>query len=190
MSQERAYLVDFDGTLADTSDANFGAYAQALREVGVMVDRATFDQQAFGRNWREFLPGFLENSVVACSAERVAARKVELYAQCARMIRFNEALLNLLRTRDSRIRAAIVTSASAANVSSALGGRPEIRDLFDLVVTGDDVVQHKPHPAGYVLAAERLGVVPEQCIVFEDSDVGVMAGLSFGAQVLRVSMRF
>jgi HAD superfamily hydrolase (TIGR01509 family) len=189
MSQARAYLVDFDGTLADTGDANFRAYAQALREVGVIVDRQTFDQEAFGRNWREFLPRFLESASIACSADRVAIRKVELYAECARMIRFNEALINLLRMRDTLTRAAIVTSASASNLSSALAARPDVRDLFDLIVTGDDVRQHKPHPEGYVLAAEIFGVTPSQCIVFEDSDVGVTAGRNFGAQVLRISMR-
>jgi HAD superfamily hydrolase (TIGR01509 family) len=67
--------------------------------------------------------------------------------------------------------------------------RPDIGASFDLVITGDDVQKHKPDPEAYRLAATRLGLTPEQCLVFEDSDIGMAAGLAFGAQVLRISMQ-
>ena len=183
-----AYLVDFDGTLADTSDANYLAYAQALGEVQIVIDREQFDQQAFGRNWRQFLPVILGTHGVTIDPAIVAARKVEIYRETAKNIYFNEALVLLLTHRSLDTKAALVTSASSANVAAAFFSRQDLKSLFDLVITGDDVTQHKPHPQGFEMAARQLGFAPSNCIVFEDSDIGVEAGLAFGASVLRVSL--
>jgi len=188
MSSLLAYLIDFDGTLADTSEANYQAYAQALQEVGVAVSREKFDREAFGRNWRQFLPQFLAEAGNAAEPAAVAARKVVLYANAGGLVHFNEALIALLAERAHGIKLALVTSASSANVKSALAARPDLLAMFDVVVTGDDVKQHKPHPEGFALAARMLGVTPAQCLVFEDSDIGVASALAFGAPVLRVSM--
>ena len=184
----KAFLVDLDGTLADTSEANFRAYAAALAEVGVTVDRPTFDREAFGRNWRQFLPTLMARAGSNAEPQAVAQRKTALYRETIAHARFNEALLLLLQTRRPGVRVALVTTASSANVASVLGQRPDIAALFDLLVTGDDVRQHKPDPEAYVLAAQRLGVAPHECVVVEDSDIGMAAGRAFGAPVLRVSM--
>ena len=182
----RAYLVDFDGTLADTSTANFQAYAAALREVDVFVDREQFDREAFGRNWRQFLPALLKDRGSAAEPAAVAARKVVHYRAAARDIRFNEALIFLVQNRSPHVKAALVTSASAENVKAALAGRDDLRQLFDAFVTGDDVARHKPDPQAYEIAAGLLAVAPAQCLVFEDSDIGIAAGRAFGARVLQV----
>lgn len=184
----RAYLVDFDGTLADTATANYLAYAAALEEMKVFVDREEFDRAVHGQNWRQFLPGLLRSR--GCDAEpaAVAARKVQHYRTTARHIRFNEALIYLLERRSSDTRAALVTTASAANVATALASREGLREVFDVIVTGDDVTRHKPDPQAYEQAARLLNVGPEHCLVFEDSSAGVAAGLAFGARVLKVSI--
>lgn len=183
-----AYLVDFDGTLADTQEANYLAYARSLEEIGIAIDREQFFKQAFGRNWRQFLPLMLKEHGSDHDPAKIAARKTELYKTTAGDVRFNEALVSILRNRDSAIKIALVTSASAANVEAALARRADIKNLFETTVTGDDVTRHKPDPQGFSLAASRLGVRACDCIVFEDSDIGVEAGLAFGAEVLRVSM--
>jgi HAD superfamily hydrolase (TIGR01509 family) len=181
-----AYLVDFDGTLADTGTANYLAYAGALAEVGVVVSRPDFDERAFGRNWRQFLPELLASQ--GCSAEPrlVAERKTVLYRETSRQVRFNEALVTLLTNRGVRVKAALVTSASRANVQAALAARQDIQRLFDAVVTGDDVERHKPDPQCFERAAALLQVLPQQCLVFEDSRAGIEAGVAFGAPVLKV----
>lgn len=187
MSECRAYLVDFDGTLADTSTANYLAYSNALLEIGISLGREEFDKIAFGRNWRQFLPSILKEHGSSKDPAQVAARKVELYRVAASEVNFNEALVFLLKNKAATIKSALVTSASAANVNAVFAGHPELQELFDVVVTGDDVSRHKPDPQGYVMAANSLGVAPENCLVFEDSDIGLMAGRAFGACVLRVS---
>ncbi|MDQ3059740.1 MAG: HAD family phosphatase [Pseudomonadota bacterium] len=186
MSRLQAYLVDFDGTLADTALANYLAYAGALEEAGIWLSREEFEQEAFGRNWRDFLPQLLQKRGSNADPAAIAARKVSLYQGTVGKIRFNEALVALLENRASGTKAALVTSASAANVRAALASREALAHLFDVLITGDDVTRHKPDPQGYRLAAQRLGVFPENCLVFEDSDIGMMAGVAFGAPVLRI----
>lgn len=188
MTALQAYLVDLDGTLADTGYANYLAYAGALREAGIALSREAFDQVALGRNWREFLPGILQSHASLADAASIAARKVTLYQDNVCNIRFNEALVLLLSNRKPGIKAALVTSASAQNVNAVLDCRSELRHLFDTFITGDDVARHKPDPQGYAMAARRLGVAPANCVVFEDSEVGVMAGVAFGAPVLRIRL--
>ena len=61
-----------------------------------------------------------------------------------------------------------------------------IADLFDPIVTSDDVTRAKPAPDCYLLAAERLGRKPADCVVIEDSGHGIRAGLAAGARVLAV----
>jgi beta-phosphoglucomutase len=186
LSSILAYLVDLDGTLADTGTVNYLAYAAALQEVGVFFDRNQFDREALGRNWRQFLPAILSRYGSGADPSAVANRKGELYEDLADRINFNEALVLLLRNKAANIKIALVTSASAKNVETVFSRRPEIKRLFDVIITGDDVSRHKPDPEGYAIAARLLGVAAERCIVFEDSDIGVEAGCRFGGRVLRI----
>lgn len=180
-----ALLFDLDGTLADTAAANFSAYAQALAEVGVAVDRTGFDAVAHGRNWRQFLPELLERGGSVADAAGVARRKQELYPKLIGGMRLNEPLLSLARTTRATLRTALVTTASRANVTAILQHH-QLSDLFDLVITGDDVAEHKPHPEAYLAAASGIGVAPGTCLAFEDSDIGVAAAEAAGIAVVRV----
>lgn len=77
---------------------------------------------------------------------------------------------------------AVVTSGDARSVRARLtaGGLP----LPAVLVDGTDVARGKPHPEGYLLAAERLGVEPDDCVVVEDAPAGVRAGRTAGMRVI------
>lgn len=180
----RALLLDMDGTLVETGTANFRAYAQALSERGVTVSRAAFEPLAQGRHWRQFLPGLLGGDLEA--AAQVAARKAVLYPDQAQFTRLNTGLLRLVRGFIAAGgQAALVSTASRANIDTILHHHGLV-DLFAVVVSGNDVTRHKPDPEAYHLAAARLGVGPRECLVFEDSDIGLAAARAFGADVLPV----
>lgn len=186
MSGIKAVLVDLDGTLVDTAPANYLAYAQALRAVGVEVERARFDRIAAGRNWRQFLPPLLEASCASGEAAAVAADKARLYPALLTHSVLNQPLAALIQAGKPVWRTALVTTASAANAAAVLRHHG-IDTLFDVIVTGSDVARHKPDPQAYWIAAERLGVEPSECLVFEDSDIGMAAGKAFGAPCIRIA---
>lgn len=82
---------------------------------------------------------------------------------------------------------AIVTSSNDAKMKVLFDSLPGFRDYFDVVVTDTDVTRSKPDPQGYMLAAERLGVPSEHCVVFEDSRAGLEAGRRAGSKVVAVA---
>ena len=179
----KALLVDMDGTLVESAAANAAAYAEALSEWGIQVDPVALGPHIDGRSWRDFLPGLIGDRADVPPAE-VAARKRLLYPSFSHLLRLNQALVDLLRLLQGRLAIALVTTASSQAVEGivSLYG---LADLFDLVICGDHVDRAKPHPEAYVLAAQRLGVSPAQCLVVEDSEVGIAAARAFGGGLLR-----
>ncbi len=86
-----------------------------------------------------------------------------------------------LKKQDIKI--GLVTS-SLGKKMDAVYDRLHFDKLFDTVVTGADVTKSKPNPEGYLLAAKRLGIKPENCVVFEDSFAGIEAGKAAGMTVI------
>lgn len=181
----QALLVDLDGTLVDTASANYAAYAAALQEAGVDVDRACFDKVASGRNWRQFLPLLLGDK--ANAAPDVAARKTVLYPDMLADIRINYGLVAMIKTCALAEKpAALVTTASRAAVDAILE-RHDLAVLFRATITGDDVTAHKPDKEPYVTGAATLGVPPAACLAIEDTTVGAQSARAAGCMVLMVS---
>ncbi len=88
------------------------------------------------------------------------------------------------RLREHEVRCALVTASYARIVEPVVAGLPP--GTFETVVTGEVVRRGKPHPAPYLMAAERLGVPIEQCVALEDSDNGATSAEAAGARVLVV----
>jgi beta-phosphoglucomutase len=183
MNPMDAILVDLDGTLVETAQANYEAYAAALREAGVAVARKRFDAVSSGRNWRQFLPGLLEGT--GAFAPGVAARKAELYPSFLHLTVLNEGVRRLIVASRPHWRCALVTTASRPNAEAILAYH-RLEGLFDEIITGSDVTRHKPDPEAYRLAAERLGVAPARCVALEVSETGAASARAFGAAVIRV----
>jgi len=93
------------------------------------------------------------------------------------------ALLSELRTR--KIPTAVATSSRSPHAFGHLG-RAGLLDMFETIVTRDDVVNPKPHPEPYLTAARRLGMAPGRCLALEDSHSGVRAAHAAGMQTIMV----
>jgi beta-phosphoglucomutase-like phosphatase (HAD superfamily) len=81
---------------------------------------------------------------------------------------------------------AVGTSASRGDVESLLGALG-LRGYFEVIVTAEDVALGKPDPAVYLESARRLGSAPSECLVFEDSLVGVVAARRAGMRAIGVT---
>ncbi len=186
-------MVDLDGTLARTADANLLAYTQALNEAGIPIKPAALADRIAGRHWREFLPAILNEyqagspiqPAVCLDPAFIAARKSEIYAANLHLIELNLGLVHLLTACRPYLRTALVTSAARRSVDALLRAHV-LEPLFEVIITGDDVTQHKPHPEAYQLAAARLDVLPQETLIYEDSEVGIASAKAFGGHVIRV----
>ncbi|MCZ6635003.1 MAG: HAD-IA family hydrolase, partial [bacterium] len=98
--------------------------------------------------------------------------------------------LNHLRQTDCLLGIASSTSKPRMQKTLQNGLLPRLEapldEVFGALLSGSDVTQTKPHPEIYMLAAERLGVSPETCCVFEDSQAGVQSGKAAGMTVFAV----
>lgn len=95
------------------------------------------------------------------------------------------ALELIIKSKESGLKTALVTASGRELMNSALTRFPE--NSFDVAISRDDVANSKPHPEPYLMAAERLKVKINECLVLEDSMTGVRAGLDSGAQVVAIS---
>lgn len=180
----RFALFDFDGVIADTETSNKEFLEKALAVFGVTLT----DEERMslvGTNDPHRIERFLSraNRTVTMEeyrAQRVVSGNTYENGDIAPM----PGLISLLRDfRSKGIRTAVVSMTSLRLITIGLE-RMGMTDLFDTVIGGDMVTNHKPNPEPYQMAMERLGARPEECIVFEDSPVGISAGKAAGAFVV------
>ena len=81
-----------------------------------------------------------------------------------------------------------VGTGSESAVAEALLAHLGLRHYFSAVVAADHVVNHKPAPDTFLLCAERMGVAPEKCVVFEDADFGLQAAKRAGMDAVDVRL--
>lgn len=96
-----------------------------------------------------------------------------------------EGFLNRLRAEGRKV--ALVTSSDSFKMAHLYKDVPDFREKIDVIIDASKVKRSKPDPEGYLLAASQLGLGIEDCIVFEDSVQGVMAGRNAGAFVIGIA---
>lgn len=179
-----AAIFDLDGTLVDSHDAHFEAWTIVAREIGHELTAEQFRSQ-FGRTNPPIIRELHAWATASAPGDdRIAAlaqRKESLFRE-----RISEAfpimpggprLLESLREAGWRL--AVGSSAPPANVAASVAGLGAA-DLFEALVTGDDVRHGKPDPEVFLIAADRLGVGPDRCVVLEDAPAGVEAARRAG----------
>jgi beta-phosphoglucomutase-like phosphatase (HAD superfamily) len=177
-----AYIFDFDGVLVRTMEAHFRCYRQALEEVGVAIDRAQFYRQA-GMTGREQIRYFADRAGVSVDVEAVYRRKRAIWETGDCTVTAIDCNVTLLRSL--RAVGAPVAIASGSSRESVLPVMREHGLEVDVVVGAEDVTRGKPHPDLFLCAAGRLNRSPGDCIVVEDSDVGIEAARAAGMKVMR-----
>lgn len=175
-------MVDLDGTLIDTLEANYHAYKEALNEYGFDITRDQYAQKCDGRSYRDFLPEVLGGDMFYI--EVIHERKIDFYEKCLKYAKVNYHLVNILRAIKADYYIALVTTASKKNTMSILQYF-ELENLFDRIVTQEDVEVCKPAPDCYIETRQWFGVKTENTIIFEDSPSGILAAQGSGCSVFK-----
>lgn len=184
-SKKKEYLAlfDLDGTLYDTGEVNYYAYKDALKSFGITLDKRFFVEECNGKHYTEFLPLVISDLTLM---DEIHERKKNAYAENLGKARENKHLFEIIDILKEKYHLALVTTASRKNTMDILSFFGH-ENLFEYIVTQEDIVKTKPDPEGFVLAMEYFDAIPENTIIFEDSAVGIQAAKSTGATVMAVT---
>ena len=180
-----AYIFDADGVIINTMENHYVCNKLALEEVGVPMDKKQYFSQA-GMTGIEQIKYFCEKAgknFDYSDYEKIYQRKRELYkgyVSAATKIDCNLELLKMLKEKGVPV--AIATGCSKPSILPLI---EKFKIDVDALVTSEDITKGKPHPDLFLCAAEKLGVSPQNCIVIEDSDVGIEAAVNAGMKAMR-----
>lgn len=180
----QAVICDFDGTLADTFAANYHAYQDAFGQQGLTLSEDTY-RAAFGMRYDDFMRmvGITDKQI----ARAIREQKKECYPSYFHLLQPNKKLLEWVRAfRLSGGKTGIASTARKENLENVLRFLG-IADLFDVIQSGNDVLHGKPDPEIYIRVMETLQVTPADTLIFEDTEIGVVAAQASGAQCIRVT---
>ncbi len=183
--ETRLLLLDFDGTLVDTRQANYRAYRDVLNEIRFRLEEEKYLTEFFGLRCGDFMRrlGFTDSYEI----DRLRRRKIDIYPEHFNTIVLNEWLWGFAQSfRALGGKVWIVSTGQAMNVRNVMKYL-EIEDKVDGVITGADVKDSKPSPECFIKAMAAEGVKPEETIIFEDSVFGLEAARKSGAQYVKVS---
>lgn len=176
-----AYFFDLDGTLADTEILWVEAMELLAREHGHTLSRTTSLDMVYGISWPEVYERFQERFPgVRWTLEEMAALLARHFMRLrdSRDVRIAGSIA-LLRRLAASHPVAVVSGSYRADVESALD-LMEIRSLLRFHLGHEDYAPGKPDPACYSMAADKMGVDPGRCVVFEDSNAGICAAKAAG----------
>ena len=173
-------MVDLDGTLFDTKEINYLAYKEAIEPYGYSIDYQYYCDFCNGRHYLDFLPQITTDD--AQILKDMHDKKKKAYSKYLDKAVVNKGLVELIKTSKREYKIALVTTASKQNTDDILD-KFKLRELFDIVLTHEDITHSKPNPEGFLKAMNYFNAKPEECIIFEDSGVGIEAAQKTGATV-------
>jgi beta-phosphoglucomutase len=186
----KAVIFDLDGVIVDTAHYHFLAWKRLAGELGINLTEADNEKlKGVSRmHSLEIILGLGGGiSLSAHEKEQLANRKntwfVDYLERMAPEEIFPGVKVLLQKLRDKGIKVGLASSSKNAKTVIQL---LNIAHDFDIVVDGNMITHSKPHPEIFLLAAEKLGLDPKECLVFEDAEAGVEAAIAAGMKCIGV----
>jgi HAD superfamily hydrolase (TIGR01509 family) len=185
-------IFDMDGVLCDSEPFICEAATRMFKQVhGVTVAPEDF-VPFVGAGEDRYIGGVAEKHGVklAMPADKQTTYAIYLQIIQGRLAPLPGAVQFIHECRRRGLRLAIATSADRIKMDGNLKQIGVPAKMFDAIVTGSDIERKKPDPQAFVLAAERLELLPDRCIVIEDAPNGIRAGKSAGSRCLGITTSF
>ena len=173
-----AYLFDCDGTIVDSMPLHYVAWKRALGEWNCEFGEKLFYAWG-GRPTGEIIATLNEQQGLTMPVESVARRKEEFYFAMLPELKAVPEVLEHIVAQYGRIPFAVVSGSARDSVTASLGVL-KLLDRFETLVCAGEYTKSKPDPEAFLLAASRLGVAAANCLVFEDTAMGIQAATAGG----------
>ncbi len=179
-----AYLFDCDGTIVDSMPLHYIAWKKALAEWN-----CPFDEQLFyalgGMPVVEIVSLLNRKYGLNMPVEQVGSRKENFYIEQIPHLKAVPEVVEHIDAQYGKIPFAVVSGSTRDSVMASLSS-VKLLDRFDVLVCAGDYKKSKPDPEAFLLAAAKLGVAPEACLVFEDTDMGIEAATAAGMASVKI----
>jgi beta-phosphoglucomutase family hydrolase len=180
----RGIIFDCDGTLADSMPVHWRAWQVILRRYGLQFSEDRYYSLG-GVPSRDILRMLAREQGVELDAPAAAKEKESEYLLLLHEVEPIPAVVDVARRHHGRIPLGVASGGTRRAIETVLR-HLGIRDLFGAVVTSEDVTRQKPAPDIFLEAARRLGVPPEFCAAYEDTDLGLQAIRDAGMKAVDV----
>ncbi len=181
-------IFDWDGVIIDSASLHEQSWQRLAAELGKSIAPESFIR-GFGMKSARIIEEIHHWSSEPEEIARLAKRKEALYREIvaeSEIAPLPGVVEWLQRLDEALAPCAVASSTERLNIDTVLK-RIGLREAFAVIVSAEDVIHGKPHPEVFLKAAERLGLTPERCVVFEDAHVGIEAGHAAGMKVVAVA---
>jgi beta-phosphoglucomutase len=185
----KALIFDLDGVIVDTAHYHYVAWQRLAKELGIEFTLQD-NERLKGVSRMRSLEIILEIGGITLSEEKkeeLATKKNSWFVDYIEDIKPNEIFPGvkemLIQLREQGYKIALASSSKNAETVLRL---LQVKNLFDTIVDGTMITHSKPDPEIFLLAANRLGIDPSQCVVFEDAEAGVEAALAAGMKCVGI----
>ena len=192
----QAIIFDFDGVLVDSEPLHYRAFVETVRPLGVTFDYEHYRQHYIGFDDRDAFRAISGEFTIEMDENRINELISSKAAAFARIVSAGitpmPGAVELLREAAATVPVALCSGALAQDISLILPqlGEGGVAGCFKAMVTADDVQRSKPDPQSYVLAAQRLGIAPGNCMAIEDTPAGIASAKAAGLYALGVASSF
>lgn len=185
----KGYIFDLDGVIVDTAKFHYIAWKKIGEEFGFSLTHK-LNEQLKGVSRVDSLQKILNWAGVTVSQEKfdeLATRKNEDYLSYVAQMDENDILPGVKSfLEEARRNGKKIALGSASKNARLILEKTGIISLFDEIVDGNDVTKAKPDPEVFLIAAQKLGVKNEECVVFEDSEAGIQAAKTAGMKAIGI----
>ena len=180
----KAYLFDCDGTIADSMPLHYVAWNRILSEYNCEFPEDKFYAWG-GMPIKDILETLNKEQGLDMPVADIMHRKEAIYFELIHELEAVPEVLEHILETHGKIPFAVVSGSARDSVTASLKALG-ILDRFDTLVCAGDYTKGKPDPEPFLMAAERLGVAPADCLVFEDTDMGIQSATAAGMASVKV----
>jgi beta-phosphoglucomutase len=174
MQKKNVVLFDFDGVLADSESFYSTIWETILGDIGLFFN----EESLKGRNNTQFLAQFELDEI---KKKQLLRKKKQAEKKFFENLKIEKKIIELVNTLSKKVRTAIVSNNSEVNIISFLKNN-NCHDCFEIIVSEELNLEPKPSPEPYLYALKLLNVQKENCLIVEDSDIGLLAALNAGIE--------
>lgn len=181
----KGLFFDMDGTLIDTLEANAQAYVEAVKKIDRVFTKEMY-YAIHGMRVDLFMRKYFDD-ITEEELHVVRKTKGEIYPSLLHLARPHHQLIDFVKTLRPKHTTVLVTMAQRQNAEAVMNATG-IMNMFDHIITGNDISEPKPHPESYLKALEITGLKPDEALAFEDSTSGIEAAKAANIPVITIAI--